>query len=302
MASEPLLSAAEREARGITLDDMLPSSATLTKVKVSGQSLGLATVVPDDAVIGTALLVPGFTSSRSTFFCIMDQLAQSGFRVIALSQRGQPGSTGPDDPAGYSLDVLAQDLISLADVLEIDEPIHLLGHSFGGVVGAEAVVRNPERWASFTLWNSGAQFMGVEAGLAEALELLRAHGPRVLWVQDRQSKGLDPDVDLRGEMNVIEQFYYDRLMGTNPAQLESGLAILASQTDRATALATSGVRLMVSHGDADDAWPIPQQHSDAQRMGAVYRVIPRAGHSAHQDNPEDSISVLTAFWSGASDD
>lgn len=296
MPLEPLPSAAEREAQGITLDAMLPAAATLSTIETSGQSLGIATLAPEGDVVGTAILVPGFTSSRSTFFCIMDQLGQAGFRVIALSQRGQPGSTGPDDPSGYSLDVLAHDLFAVAESFDIDEPVHLLGHSFGGIVGTAAVIHDPPRWASFTLWNSGARFMGAEAGLGEALEQLRAQGPRVLWVQDRISRGLDPDVDLRGEMNVIEKFYFDRLMGTKPAQLEAGLNILATQENRVSDLASSGVPLLVSHGDADDAWPIPQQREDASAMGAAYRVIPRAGHSAHQDNPSDSVETLTRFW------
>ena len=32
-------------------------------------------------------------------------------------------------------------------------------------------------------------------------------------------------------------------------------------------------------------------------MGVPDVVIANAGHSAHQDNPEDAVSALTAFWS-----
>ncbi len=289
-------SATAREQQGITLDEMLPEAARLDTLRVNEWSLGIAILEPTAAHRGNVLLVPGFTSSRSTFFCIMQQLADAGYRVVAMSQRGQPYSQGPDSPEGYSLAELGSDLIGVIDALGWNDPVHLLGHSFGGLVAAEAVIKAPTRWASLTLWNSGQQNMGVDKGMAEGLAGLREHGPRALWVHDRLASGQDPDADLRGELNTIEQFYYDRMMTTHPAQLDAGLDHLASQVDRVDELRATGVRTLVSHGDADDAWPINQQRADAERLGARYVVIANAGHSAHQDNPADAVSALTAFW------
>jgi pimeloyl-ACP methyl ester carboxylesterase len=297
MTDANALSAAQREQQGITLDEMLPESARLGALDVNGWSIGIATIEPTAAHRANVLLVPGFTSSRSTFFCIMQQLADAGYRVVTMSQRGQPFSTGPDTVDGYALPILGHDVIAVLDALGWNEPTHLLGHSFGGLVAAEAVIQAPARWASLTLWNSGQQNMGPEKGMAQGLAGLREHGPRALWVHDRLASGLDPDADLRGELNRIEQFYFDRGMSTQPAQLEAGMEIMVNQVDRVEELRGTGIRALVSHGDADDAWPIDQQRSDAERLGAAYAVIARAGHSAHQDNPLDSVRTLTEFWS-----
>jgi pimeloyl-ACP methyl ester carboxylesterase len=296
MSDAHFLSAAEREQQGITLDEMLPASAHLGTLDVNGWRLGTATIEPTVARRANVLLVPGFTSSRSTFFCIMQQLADAGYRVVAISQRGQPHSSGPDSADGYALATLGHDLIVTLDALGWDEPAHLLGHSFGGLVAAEAVIQAPERWASLTLWNSGQQNMGPDKGMAEGLASLREHGPRALWVIERQAAGLDPDADLHGELNRIEQFYFDRGMSTNPAQLDAAMEHLATQTDRVVELRDTGIRALVAHGDADNAWPQDQQRADAERLGAAYAVIPRSGHSSHQDNPQDSVSTLTTFW------
>jgi pimeloyl-ACP methyl ester carboxylesterase len=296
MADANTLSASQREQQGITLDEMLPEAAQLRTLDVNGWRLGIATIEPTTAHRANVLLVPGFTSSRSTFFCIMQQLADAGYRVVAMSQRGQPHSNGPDTTAGYALQILGQDLVATLDALGWHEPAHLLGHSFGGLVAAEAAIQVPNRWASLTLWNSGQQNMGPDKGMAEGLAGLREHGPRALWVHDRLAGGLDPDADLRGELNKIEQFYYDRMMTTNPAQLEAGMEIMVNQVDRVDELRAIGVRTLVSHGDADDAWPQGQQRADAERLGAAYAVIPRSGHSSHQDNPQDSVNTLTSFW------
>jgi len=296
MTDAHALSASEREKQGITLDEMLPDAAHLGTLDVNGWSIGIATIEPTVAHRANVLLVPGFTSSRSTFFCVMQQLADAGYRVVAMSQRGQPHSNGPDTPDGYALPTLGHDLIDTLDALGWKEPTHLLGHSFGGLVAAEAVTQAPQRWASLTLWNSGLQNMGPEKGMAEGLAGLREHGPRALWVSERQAAGLDPDADLRGELNRIEQFYFDRGMSTNPAQLDAAMELLATQTDRVVELRNTGIRALVAHGDADDAWPQDQQRADAQRLGAAYAVIPRSGHSSHQDNPQDSVRTLNQFW------
>jgi pimeloyl-ACP methyl ester carboxylesterase len=296
MTNANSLSASQRELQGITLDEMLPDAAHLGTLDVNGWRLGIATIEPTTTHRANVLLVPGFTSSRSTFFCIMQQLADAGYRVVAMSQRGQPYSNGPDAPDGYAPQVLGQDLVATLDALGWHEPVHLLGHSFGGLVAAEAVIQAPARWASLTLWNSGQQNMGPDKGMAEGLAGLREHGPRALWVSERQAAGLDPDADLRGELNRIEQFYFDRGMNTNPAQLDAAMELLVTQVDRVDELRATGIRALVAHGDADGAWPQDQQRADAERLGAAYAVIPRSGHSSHQDNPQDSVSELTGFW------
>ena len=296
MSEAHSLSASQREQQGVTLDEMLPDAARLGTLDVNGWRLGIATIEPTAAHRANVLLVPGFTSSRSTFFCIMQELADAGYRVVAMSQRGQPHSNGPDTADGYALQALGHDLIGTLDALGWHEPAHLLGHSFGGLVAAEAVIQAPARWASLTLWNSGLQNMGPNKGLADALEGLREHGPRALWVSERLAAGLDPDADLRGELNRVEQFYFDRGMSTKPAQLDAAMEHLATQADRVLELRATGVRALVAHGDADDAWPQDQQRADAERLGADYAVIPRSGHSSHQDNPQDSVSTLTRFW------
>src|SRR5215212_11952232 len=83
-----------------------------------------------EAVRGTALLVPGYTGSKEDFAPLLAPLADAGFRVVALDQRGQYESPGPDDPARYSVAELASDVLAVAAVLrqECGEPLHLVGH------------------------------------------------------------------------------------------------------------------------------------------------------------------------------
>jgi len=284
----------ELEAKGISLDKQIPARAVRGMVNVDGFQLATITIEPVGEHIGTALLVPGYTSSADTFNGLLQPLSERGYKVVTFSQRGQSLSEGPDNTDGYSLERLGQDIHDLVHKLDLGKHIHLLGHSFGGVVSIEAVLQDHSPFASLTMWNSGPRNMGgtIEQERAGLLE----HGPRAYFVGNQLANGKDPEADIKGELNVIEQYYYDRLMSTNPAQLEAGINILIDQVDRTVELSRTGIPVLVSHGANDDAWPIEMQREMADQLGAEYWVIANAGHSAHADRTYTSAQLLATFW------
>jgi proline iminopeptidase len=62
----------------------------------------------------------------------LDPLAEQGFHLIYVDQRGQ-GESPRVDPTTLSIQVFAQDIDRLAEALELAE-YAVLGHSFGGIV------------------------------------------------------------------------------------------------------------------------------------------------------------------------
>jgi pimeloyl-ACP methyl ester carboxylesterase len=290
MSSSRVPSASDFEARGITLYDQLPPTAGRHSAEVNGVEIGYSLVESVGPRRGTALFVSGYTSSYDTFNCLLTPLAEHGYRVLGLSQRGQPHSSGPDDEDGYRLEQLGHDIHDFVTVAGIDERVHLVGHSFGGVVAQEAVLQDPTRFASVTLWNSGPRAMGEGE---VAFEALQRGGAFELWTIDRLRAGADP----HATRNVIEQYYFDRLMGTNPHQLIAGAAILRDQVDRTQELGETGLRFLISHGANDDAWPVDWQRDMAHALSADYVVLANAGHSSHGDRPNLAADVLAAFWS-----
>lgn len=282
------------EAQGISLNKQLPQRAVRGHVTIDGNKLATIRIDAHGKAKGTALLVPGYTSSADTFNCILEPLSQRGYDVVTFSQRGQSLSEGPNDPAGYTLPRLGQDIHELIAALDLGEKVHLLGHSFGGVVSIEAAIQNPAAFASLTMWNSGPENMGGD--IEQQRQGLLQFGPRAYFVASQLAAGHDPEADLKGELNVIEQYYYDRLMSTNPAQLEAGINILVDQVNRTVELKNTGVPVLVSHGANDDAWPIDMQRLMAQQLGADYWVIAGAGHSAHADRSHTSAQLLATFW------
>jgi long-chain acyl-CoA synthetase len=77
-------------------------------------------------------------------------------RVIAIDQRGHGRSDKPE--SNYHMKTLLNDLTSVLDALGVNQPITLVGHSFGGAVAAEFASAHPERVERLALVATAGEF------------------------------------------------------------------------------------------------------------------------------------------------
>ncbi|MFW2830308.1 alpha/beta fold hydrolase [Sphingomonas sp. ID0503] len=105
-------------------------------------SFHLVEAGPSDGV--PVFLLHGFPEFWWAWRHQLTPLAQAGFRVIAPDLRGYNLSDAPRGLAAYHIDLLAADVIGLADVLGM-ERFHLVGHDWGGVIAWQVAARYPER-------------------------------------------------------------------------------------------------------------------------------------------------------------
>nr|MDT0525190.1 alpha/beta fold hydrolase [Streptomyces sp. DSM 41633] len=99
---------------------------------------------------------------------------ETGRTVIHYDQLGCGNSTHlPDAPAGFwTPQLFVDEFHTVRDALGIDR-YHVLGQSWGGMLGAEIAVRVPEGLASLSICNSPASMQLWVEGAAE----LRAQLP-----------------------------------------------------------------------------------------------------------------------------
>ena len=168
----------------------LPEGVTAHTVDIPGGPLSVLDAAAGGEHRATLVMVPGFTGSKEDFLEVLVPLAEEGFRVVAVDQRGQHESPGPDDPGAYTTEALAGDLLHLVAALG-DGPVHLVGHSFGGLVCRAAVLKDPSAFRSLVLMDSGPSaltgpradilpFMKpilLEGGLMAVWEASEALGP-----------------------------------------------------------------------------------------------------------------------------
>jgi pimeloyl-ACP methyl ester carboxylesterase len=255
-----------------------------------------------EAVRGTALLVAGYTGSKEDFAPLLAPLAEAGYRVVAIDQRGQYESPGPDDPSAYSVAELGADVVAVAGVLraESGEPLHLVGHSFGGLVSRAAVLADPTMFTSLTLLGSGpAELTGRRAELLDHLgPLLDVGGVRLVHETLEQVAMTDPKA--QAVPAPTREFYSRRFLANSAAGLRGMAAAMLAEPDRVAELAATGVPVLVAHGEADDAW-LPHVQADmAERLGARHEVINNSIHSPAVENPPRTLEVLLDFWADAS--
>lgn len=249
----------------------------------------------DVAALGNVILVPGYTGSKEDFAPIFAGLTAAGFRVVALDLPGQHESPGPVERSAYAINVLGEVVLEVAGHLS-SEPVHLLGHSFGGLVCRAAAIAAPQRLLSVALLCSGpSAITGDRMQRMRLLEPVLAAGgmPAVLAAMEKLDR-LDPrSAAVTPELRV---FLRGRFLASSPDGLQGMGEALQGEPDRVAELAATGLPLLVAYGEDDDAWPPSAQAEMASRLGARHQVIAGAGHSPAVEQPERTVAILTDFW------
>ncbi|KAB8191291.1 alpha/beta fold hydrolase [Nonomuraea phyllanthi] len=243
-----------------------------------------------------ALLVPGLTGSKEDFIAVLMTLAQSGRRVVAIDQRGQYETPGPDEPAAYTCPALGADVDALAQIIGGGDPVHLVGHSFGGLVAREAVIDGRTKFASFTLMSSGPGAIEGRRALGgrKIMAEVDAFGLEHVWTHRLEPEALANDVS-----DDILAFLRKRLLTNSPTALACMAKQVLTMHDRTDELRQIEVPTLVLYGEHDDGWPPETQSEMADRLGADSVVVPGAVHSPAVEAPETTAAALVRFWNAA---
>lgn len=241
-------------------------------------------------------------------------LASTGRTVIHYDQLGCGNSTHlPDAPAEFWVPRLfVEEFQNLVKQLGIEE-YHLLGQSWGGMLGAEIATLQPEGLrtlsicnspAAMSLWAQGAEDLRAQlppevqttltkheaAGTLDAPEYLAA--TEVFYERHVcRTKPMHPDFVESEEAMLKDPTVYWTMNGRNEFHVTGCMKdwTIIDRLDRIT------VPTLVVAGEFDEATPITWKPYVDGIANVRSHVFPNASHCSHLEFPEDFQQVVAGF-------
>ncbi len=220
------------------------------------------------------------------------------YRCLVYNHRGFPPSSVPDDPAAYSPELLASDLLGLLDHLGI-ELAHFVGLSMGANVVLDVALQHPDRCISLVVSGCGAgttnrqEFEQNELRIADMLERRGMQEFAEIYAEGatRQSfKRKDPS----GWKAFREQFASHSARGSALTRLGVQLGrrtIFSLETE----LRQLGVPTLILIGDEDEPCVDPAVFMRRVIPSSGLVVLPQTGHTINLEEPELFNQAIDRF-------
>lgn len=244
------------------------------------------------------LLVHGFGSSAYSWRRVTADLERD-FRVIAVDLSGFGFTERPREKTAYTRYAQGELLVRLMDELGI-ERVHLVGHSYGGAVGAALAVRSPERIETLTLLNAAgpiypqlrrralASFKPLTYAFVRTKSLRRANIERAL------KRSLAND-ELATEALVDE--YQRRLAIEGAGRAFWGLTVPMPDPQADVELAELRVPTLALWGADDVLIPVEFAREEAAEIpNTRFVLIENAGHMPMEERPVEVARALRTFF------
>lgn len=229
------------------------------------------------------------------FWLPVAEMLSSRYRVILPDLRGHGDSEVGEGPA--TMEKHAADVAGVMDDAGIGR-VPLIGVSIGGYLLFEFWRKYRARVAALGLCNTKAPADNAEAraGRLQAAKDVVERGtepffasmiPRVLAQTTRDTR---PDL-VEGALHMMR-----KMSPQDVAQVQRGMA---NRPDSVETLKTIHVPTLLITGDEDTTTGVKEAELMKEHIaGSQLRVIPKAGHYAAWEQPEDAARLLRQFLDG----
>ena len=175
------------------------------------------------------MLIHGFPESWYSWRHQIPALAKAGWRVVAPDVRGYGGSSAPTDIEAYSLEELAGDCASLAELLSPDEPVGIVGHDWGAPIAWTSALLHPDKFRAVAGLSVPHSAPGPEPTDVIHDKVFTQRG-KYFYINDFQRMG-EAEAELESDpAATIRRFYYalsgDAPEGTWPTDKKPGDGLL----------------------------------------------------------------------------
>ncbi len=245
------------------------------------------------------VLVHGWSGCAADFDppCV---LPAGPFPILAPELRGHGQSTHTGRAEDYTLEALADDLQEALAALS-PTPVHLLGHSMGGMLALRVALAVPERVASLVLMSTSAEALrGIDrSALDQAGRIAREAGMSALAALLQQRAADDTQrsaADRRSEESLgAERFWHwrcSRLEAMDPAAYEALALAMLEQRSLRPRLGDIRCPVLVLVGEEDLDFLEPARVLAEGIPGARLCVLEQAGHQPQREAPDAWCAAL----------
>jgi pimeloyl-ACP methyl ester carboxylesterase len=252
----------------------------------------------------TLVLVHGITGSHEGFQYVIPLLGD--FHIIAPDLPGFGESPLPHEK--LSLRDMGELLIDFVEELELDKP-HLLGHSMGSLIVAEAVRQHAAAFAHKLILASpvptpvgnaemrrvGVIFSRLYYGashrlprigdkIARSRKLSYIATEMIMTTKDKVLKNIIHSHHFKN-LDFISSIGWNRrlhkeIIGTGMSRYKSALRRFD---------------VLIINGNRDNVTPLKMQRKIAQDIGARLEIIPGTGHLSHYEKPQQVADAIKSF-------
>ncbi len=247
------------------------------------------------------LLVHGFTGAKEDFTPWLDRLADVGWHAVAPDLRGHGASSKPAGDAAYSFEILADDVLRLADALGWEQVV-LLGHSMGGMVAQFLALKAAARIDALILMDtSHGPLDNLDPDLVEAaVAIVRARGMDGLAeVMAERDGPLETPAHQRltAEQPGYAEFEDRKFRATSPTLYAAMASEFVTTADRLDSLRDlpKSLPVLVIVGEQDQPFLSPSQRMAAAVGRGALEIIPNAGHCPQFENSDAWWDALAGF-------
>lgn len=218
----------------------------------------------------------------------------SRFQVLRYDTRGHGASDGPKGE--YSIELLARDVLGLADALGIKQ-FAFCGLSMGGAVGQWLAIHTPERLTRLVLANTSAQF-GPRSNWETRMKAVSDGGMAAI-VDVVMGRFFSPEVLAK---DAYAQSVKSVFLGIDPVGY-LGCCAAIRDCDSRESLCKIRVPTLVIVGDRDVSTPW-EGHGEvlARDIAGARAVRLPAAHLSNIERPRSFTTALLEFLSGRAAD
>jgi len=248
------------------------------------------------------IAVHGLIENTTYWTGLLENVAKN-HRFIPMDMRGHGKTVVDGEPYGFDVDTVGDDIVALADYLNIDR-FHLLTHSTGGFAGVRYAMRDSGRLASLILTDtaSATAVLPGDANLIRSYhDKLARYFEKYEWEQIIANLWVNPIPFFRG---IVESPKAKELMNTAYEMVKLGdrsaigefvRSFYTDPDPRIEGLRAIPCPALIIYGEKDDLFIEPSKLMAREIPVAQLIEYPEVGHMTALEIPQRLANDIIEF-------